>query len=587
MKRALFLILALMVLAAAGCASATTAPTTAPATTEAAGSTPVPTAETPQYFKKYDPMVTFTQNMVVGQDMKFFEGESIENSPFTQWAEQVCGIKFKAAWISPDWATDNQKMTIAAASNSLPDVMFTGSDVISKFIKADQVMALDDLISQYASPLVKYLNDINVKYTKGKFFQPYIKGGKTFAYPFPYDNPGFWKVNWIRKDILDELGKQVPTTIQEMEDVFAAYMAKYPNGTCIGLDKDLGVDVVMQAFEAYPGMWQPDGNGGLAYGSIQPGIKKGLEQLNKWYNAGYIDKEFVAQTGEQTNATFTKGDTLVYQGAWWNMYWPFPDLWKNSATADMVVLPVLKGPDGKAGTTVSAISGLAACIRKDVQNPEALMYLLNEGMDSMYRPTDYHPNKAILDAMNLAGYQFKYPYTKYQEPTNKDDANRVGYIYQYEAPGLGYFNHSYQDAKIMYGIQLSDPSVLVASTMKVYDDIYNGKVKQDEVNPTVWDGYQALLNTDKRGPSTFVSVYEYWSPFSETDALHVNENVAPPTDAAIAKKALLDTMEKEIFAQIIMGSKPLDAFDKFVSDWNANGGEQWTKEVNEWYASTK
>jgi putative aldouronate transport system substrate-binding protein len=142
-------------------------------------------------------------------------------------------------------------------------------------------------------------------------------------------------------------------------------------------------------------------------------------------------------------------------------------------------------------------------------------------------------------------------------------------------------------AKIMFGFQLSDPSILITDTMQDYFDLYKGTVKKEDVSPTNWDGYQALVNTDKRSVGSFASVYEYWTPFAETNALMVNENVATPTDTAVSKKALLDTMEKEVFSQIIMGGKPLDSFDKFVLDWKANGGEQWTKEVNAWYTSTK
>ena len=42
-----------------------------------------------------------------------------------------------------------------------------------------------------------------------------------------------------------------------------------------------------------------------------------------------------------------------------------------------------------------------------------------------------------------------------------------------------------------------------------------------------------------------------------------------------------------MFVRIIMGDVPVDEFDKFVDNWNALGGAQMTKEVNEWYQSVK
>ena len=46
-------------------------------------------------------------------------------------------------------------------------------------------------------------------------------------------------------------------------------------------------------------------------------------------------------------------------------------------------------------------------------------------------------------------------------------------------------------------------------------------------------------------------------------------------------------MEDELFADIILGNKPLEAFDDFVDEWKRAGGDQITIEVNEWYDSVR
>ena len=55
----------------------------------------------------------------------------------------------------------------------------------------------------------------------------------------------------------------------------------------------------------------------------------------------------------------------------------------------------------------------------------------------------------------------------------------------------------------------------------------------------------------------------------------------------VEKQAYLDKMELECFTGIVMGTRPIEDFDKYVEEWKANGGDQITAEVNEWYASTK
>lgn len=595
MKKAIAFILAVfMTVSLFGCGATPPATSSSPSTEPSSTASTEPSAPPaesaatesaepaePEYFKKYDPIVTFTQNQVVGSDAKWLPGDSVESSPYTEWMEKTLGIKFEASWVSADWDSNDQKLNIAAASNSLPDVIFTRTDTIAKLIKAEQVMPLDDLINQYASPLVKYLNDVNVESTRGKFQLPYVSGGKTYAYAFPYDNAGLWKVSWIRKDLLDEVGKSVPQTLQDLEDVMIAYLAKHPDGSALPLNKDLDLEIVMSAFAAYPGQWQMDDSGNLVYGSIQPGVRQGLEVLNRWYNAGYIDKEFIAKTGDQTMATFTKGDMLTWKGAWWSVHWPFPDLWKNNpAGAEMVVMPVLKGPDGKQGIMVSAVSGMGVAVRKDVKNPEALMYLLNESMDSLYRS-----DKKTIEAMNKIGYTFKYPFTPYEAPLNMDDPDRITDTHNYEVEGWGYFNRANYHTKFMYGFQLSDPAAFV-NYLQQLSDLHTGKLTKDQVDGNIVTDYDSL-NQEPRKAASFSDMFEYWVKFSSTDALQVNELVGSPTPAAVAKKALLDTMEKEVFAQIIMGTKPITAFDQFVTDWKKNGGDEWTKEANDWYMTTK
>jgi len=64
-----------------------------------------------------------------------------------------------------------------------------------------------------------------------------------------------------------------------------------------------------------------------------------------------------------------------------------------------------------------------------------------------------------------------------------------------------------------------------------------------------------------------------------------NEFLGPPTPTMQKKWDQLLQTEHETFVQIIYGKKDIDYFDKFVANWKANGGDQITKEVNEWYQS--
>jgi len=532
-----------------------------------------------QYFNKFSPPVRFTQNQIVGADARWLEGHDVDTNPYIEWMEREMGIIFEAAWVTPDWDADVQKLTISAAGGTLPDVIFTRSHLIGSFAEDGLLMPLNDLLENYASPLVEYVIEDNMLATGGMFFMPYIKEGVKYAMPFSFDTPGLWRANWIRQDILEELEMAVPNTIEDLENVLSAFKRKYPESIGLPFDRHLDLRIATTAFEAYQRMWLKR-DGILVYGSIQPEMREVLEMLNRWYEAGYMHEEFIAKDGLLDE--FTRGEVLTWQGAWWNVHWPFPTLWEQNAEAEMTLLPILRGADGRKGIKVDAVSGLGVAVRNDVENPEALMYLLNESLDSLYRSND-----KVRSAMEERGYQFKYPYTPFQEPLNKDDLERITDKFDYDVEGWGFFNEANYHAKFMFGFQM-----IITTTFQDYltniVDLHEGSLSQEDVPPPIWRSFQNRSTIeDPRHLPTTASVVNYWVDFQHTPYRLVNQFVGPPTPTQVDRKALLDTMENETFAKIIMGTLPLEAFDQFVEDWHANGGEQWALEVNEWYQATR
>jgi putative aldouronate transport system substrate-binding protein len=66
----------------------------------------------------------------------------------------------------------------------------------------------------------------------------------------------------------------------------------------------------------------------------------------------------------------------------------------------------------------------------------------------------------------------------------------------------------------------------------------------------------------------------------------LNAFYGAPTETMTARQSTLESLRDEAFTKIIMGSSPVDAFDTFVRDWKRQGGDDITKEVNDWYKKT-
>jgi putative aldouronate transport system substrate-binding protein len=539
------------------------------------------------YFKKYDPGIVITVHGVEDGAFKFRDGENLLNNGYTRWVQDQLGITFEAKWIAADSDTATQKLNIAAASNDLPDVIFADQNLLSKLASADLLTDLSGIIEQYQSPLTEYIIAQNMETSKGLMYMPFLMDGKLYAFPQSIDAGGHWKTNWIRQDILDELGLEKPTTLEEMEAALAAYKAKYPDGVGYVMDKDMGggsdLELVASAYEAYPKAWVEGEDGSLVYGSVQEGMRSTLETYAKWYQNGWLDPEFVVKDGGKVNETVTSGNFLAMKGMWWHVYASFGDLTKNVPASNMQFFPVLRGPDGKSGLAVNTVNTWGTAISKKCAHPEAMVYLYNEEMDSMYRNTDTETSRRVHEEMDKVGYAFKYQPEPRQEP---DDPAAETYLkqYHYQQVGYGYFNDYETHDNLTFGFKsgiVKENTDMFIACGNAYMNKTNGE-DLDAKCKAQYDGMVLSGVIDSAAPNL-----AHWGEYENSPELHAQMFLGSATKTMLEKKAYLDKLENETFVSIIMGQQPIEAFDQFVSDWMANGGKEITEEVNEWYDSVK
>lgn len=272
-------------------------------------------AEEPEVyqFHKYEEPITLTTHAVVTTNNVFQEGDSAESNGMTRWYENELGIQWKMAWTSGDSESNSQRLDLAFASDDLPDVINPSIAQLAKYVAAGKIQPLDDLIEQYASPLVKWaIKDVEEQ-TAGAFFAPVTIGGHIYALPQMSDTLAWWTNNFIRTDILEEMGCEMPTTLAELEAIFDKYIEMYPGQYPVVLSKDLQdsgntFQTVLTACNAYMDMWMEDENGELVYTSIQPEMRTALERMATWYEKGYIDPEFVVVDGNKESEIVSGGD---------------------------------------------------------------------------------------------------------------------------------------------------------------------------------------------------------------------------------------------------------------------------------------
>lgn len=540
-----------------------------------------------KYYGKYDEVITLTQNVYGPEDQTvFYPGDNWKDNQYTEWAEGVLGINWEPKWPAPDKDTATQKLTLAMATGDLPDVICCNQNelnIVKQLTDSGAIIPLDELWEEYASPLVKGLYEDYQKEFNNTAFQGVTIDGKMMAIPAFADHIGPSNI-WYREDVLNELGKKIPTTLAELEDVFSAYHAAYPDNTCYMLDKNLhSVDNIFGAFGAYKGIWLNQ-EGRLVYSSVQPEVKEALATLHDWYEKGYLDKEFVVKDGPKVSEEFIAGNTLSLEERWWVIWDTMPNTLNNLPDAVVNAGPLIEGPDGKSGSVEWVPAYQFWAISKDCEHPEAIIKTLNWAVDSALRN-----NKSYRER-----FEFVYPEESTMTPTNNDflvsegkDITFQESDYAHPGPGTGntwFWNRG--NNRVWYGPyivqwvhQLSDEMVNVTNMIEAGSE---GETEEEKalynITKSYYSGFDMLkVNGGKNAA--------YLATLKAEGKSVINAFQGVPTPTMVEKKAYLDKLELETFIKIITGEKPLDEFDHFVEEWNASGGQKMTEEVNEWYNS--
>jgi len=303
----------------------------------------------------YSEGIHLTQNFFVDELLveQVPEGMTFDDNYWTNWCEEAFGITWSSSWIATTPGQNEQKLNLAMVSGDLPDLIIGTGKSLTPMIEGGMVIPLDSLIEQYASPLVKHLMTQMEEATNGSYSDPFSKDGKLYGIPMMADLwATSWNNNWIRRDIIEELGVTTPTTLADLEAIIEKYIAAYPNGYAMLMYAGGSMDTVMEAYGAFPSRWIKDSEGSLVYGSVQPEVKEGLAKLREWYQKSWIDQEFVVKDFSKASEDLVAGNVLSFHGSWGSVWWPFPDMMAVNPDADMVAYAPLTQADGSMKTGI-------------------------------------------------------------------------------------------------------------------------------------------------------------------------------------------------------------------------------------------
>lgn len=510
---------------------------------------------------KYSPTLTITAAKQLDENAgKYDQGDDINNNPIIRLGEEKLGIKIKTTLLGGDAGNYTTKLRLAlTGSEDLPDVFpIYDTQMISDMIESGRAKAIDEDIEKYMPARLKELYE-NYPET----FYPVTQDGKTYGIanaPVAEDT----QIMIIRQDWLDNLGLKAPTNLEEFEEVIKAFTESDPDGN--GKNDTYGFsysgegiystgwvsDPVMlfsaNSGKMIPGSWQEDESGELKYGSIHEGNKATLEKMAEWHKNGYLFREAAATGAWDAMTQFTEGKTGIIMGRPW--------------VIDSVNDLIINNPSAKIGAyaTIRQADG-SPTYQSGQTNDGWFMFNSNfNDMEAFFEYYDWLYDIAFGTGDFAYGYVEDYDYDIVDgepvfDPAQFDPAK--------ESP--------FEPSKAI--ITKNRPYV---DRMKHYYDVFiENKTPETGVELSVI----SKLEQNQPVVEGYAIAYEH-----QAEAIPSKFNAAP-TETMKRNWEQLQTMEKELYTNIIYGNEDISAFDEFVGKWMSQGGEKITQEVNEWYKS--
>ena len=258
-------------------------------------------------------------------------GMNAENGS-DQWVEEFekkTGIDMELEMVS-----NNEYKTIlelAFASGRVPNVFDLTGENLAIYVKQGAIRDLTDWVKN---------SDFYDRVDPG-VWEAVELDGKIYAVPIEVPSAA---VTYVRKDWLDRLGMDIPTTYDEFTAMLTAFKNDIPECTVPLTAPGLKVSMNLPEFflGANPDFIKKDGK--WVNGMLEPNMADALQRLQDAYKDGLIDLEVVTNTTSNCRDQWYSGSVGVF--TYWGGNWGqtlTERLQVNVPEAEVVAIPPIEG----------------------------------------------------------------------------------------------------------------------------------------------------------------------------------------------------------------------------------------------------
>lgn len=237
-----------------------------------------------------------------------------------QEMEKATGIKVN--FIHPaSGSSGSEAFQILLSSGDYPDMIEYYWDNYSggadQAIKDGVIISLNDYLKDYAPNYYNYMEGEAGK-ENGYLYKAAALSTEKNYYGFKNLNEGPYRGYmglYVRKDLLDKWGLEVPTTIDDWTNLFRVAKengVKYPMTGAKYILGALGCDVFNTAWEVGTSFYM-DGDE-VKFGPFEPEFKEYVMQMMEWMKAGYLDIDYITNDTPTIQGQMTNGNSVASFG---------------------------------------------------------------------------------------------------------------------------------------------------------------------------------------------------------------------------------------------------------------------------------
>lgn len=249
-----------------------------------------------------------------------------DNNEIQKFLEQKFNVTIEN--VKFDNSSYKEKLNIRIANKEIPDMMFGRFDYEAL---ARQGVLAELPVEEIKAKMPKYAASVDAM--DPAVWTGLLVDGKNYMIPRYNFDGGIPLLPQYRYDWMKKVGiEKTPETLAEFEALCDKFTNGDPDGNgkkdtyCISASPSYTIpfQLVYGAFDNQIGHYSKDANGKIIYNVIRDETKEALKVLRDWVKKGYIDPEYITNTGQMTNSKWDNGVYGVTHGSYW--YASSPDM---------------------------------------------------------------------------------------------------------------------------------------------------------------------------------------------------------------------------------------------------------------------